>query len=94
MTETGGVTDAEDLAAAAAGGNGKASEGPEFTLELNQDQKDIKTGSTASPRASYVPLRRSGTSARKRPGRSFRRPPRSASTASKRSPSSGLTKPG
>ncbi len=42
MTESGGVTDAEDLVAATAGSNGKTGEGPEFTLELNQDQKDIQ----------------------------------------------------
>lgn len=42
MNETGAVKDGEDLVAAAAGGNGEGSQGPRFTLELNQDQKDIQ----------------------------------------------------
>src|SRR5215216_1775256 len=33
---------AEDLAAQAAGGSAAAAEGPQFTLELSQDQKDIR----------------------------------------------------
>jgi acyl-CoA dehydrogenase len=44
MTETAAVAevDAKEALAAATGGNGDATEGPKFTLELNQDQKDIK----------------------------------------------------
>jgi acyl-CoA dehydrogenase len=44
MSETGGVAelDANEALAAATGGNGSDAEGPKFTLELNQDQKDIK----------------------------------------------------
>jgi acyl-CoA dehydrogenase len=40
MSEPAAVVEAEDLAAEAAGGGG--AEGPQFTLELNQDQKDIR----------------------------------------------------
>ena len=35
-------TTAEDIVAEAAGGGGGDAEGPQFTLELNQDQKDIR----------------------------------------------------
>ena len=42
MSESAAVVEAEDLAAEAAGGAGGAAEGPQFTLELNQDQKDIR----------------------------------------------------
>src|SRR5215218_4964689 len=47
MSETAGVAeiDANEALAAATGGNGSedaAQSGPKFTLELNQDQKDIK----------------------------------------------------
>jgi acyl-CoA dehydrogenase len=43
MTDTSPVTEAEELLAEATGGESAAQEGePKFTLELNQDQKDIK----------------------------------------------------
>jgi acyl-CoA dehydrogenase len=42
MAETGAVDDADAIVAEAAGVDGSASEGPRFTLELNQDQKDIR----------------------------------------------------
>jgi len=43
MTETSAVAEAEKLVAEAAGDtDGASSEGPKFTLELNQDQKDIR----------------------------------------------------
>ena len=44
MSETAGVAelDANEALAAATGSNGSDAEGPKFTLELNQDQKDIK----------------------------------------------------
>jgi acyl-CoA dehydrogenase len=44
MTETGAVAeiDANEALAAATGGGGASQDGPKFTLELNQDQKDIK----------------------------------------------------
>src|SRR5262245_24174308 len=42
MSETSAVAEAEELAAEAAGGGGASGEGPQFTLELNQDQKDIR----------------------------------------------------
>src|SRR5215467_6994265 len=44
MTDTAAVAEAEkeSLMAEAAGGDGAPSEGPRFTLELNQDQKDIR----------------------------------------------------
>src|ERR1700709_2634253 len=45
MSETAAVadTDANEALATAIGGNGDAEQsGPKFTLELNQDQKDIK----------------------------------------------------
>ena len=35
-------TTADDIVAEAAGGGGGDAEGPQFTLELNQDQKDIR----------------------------------------------------
>src|SRR6476619_5627000 len=41
MAESAAVAEAEDLVAEAAGAPG-AAEGPQFTLELNQDQKDIR----------------------------------------------------
>jgi len=44
MSDTAAVAEAEkkSLMAEAAGSDGASSEGPKFTLELNQDQKDIK----------------------------------------------------
>jgi acyl-CoA dehydrogenase len=43
MTETSAVAEAEQLVADAAGkSDGVSAEGPKFTLELNQDQKDIR----------------------------------------------------
>jgi acyl-CoA dehydrogenase len=43
MSDTAAVAEAEKLAAEAAGNaGGEGSEGPKFTLELNQDQKDIR----------------------------------------------------
>ena len=43
MTETAAVAEAEQLVAEAAGNEaGAGAEGPKFTLELNQDQKDIR----------------------------------------------------
>ena len=42
MSEPAAVAEAEDLVAEAAGGAGGSAEGPQFTLELNQDQKDIR----------------------------------------------------
>jgi hypothetical protein len=44
MSDTAAVAEAEkeSLLAEAAGGDGASSEGPKFTLELNQDQKDIR----------------------------------------------------
>jgi acyl-CoA dehydrogenase len=44
MSETAGVAelDANEALAAATGGNASDAEGPKFTLELSQDQKDIK----------------------------------------------------
>src|SRR5215467_6172716 len=44
MSDTTAVAEAEkeSLMAGATGGNGEGSEGPKFTLELNQDQKDIR----------------------------------------------------
>jgi acyl-CoA dehydrogenase len=41
MSERGAVAEAEELVAEAAGGGG-STDGPAFTLELNQDQKDIR----------------------------------------------------
>jgi acyl-CoA dehydrogenase len=44
MSDTAAVAEAEKegLMTEAAGGDGSSSEGPKFTLELNQDQKDIR----------------------------------------------------
>src|SRR4051794_3381948 len=42
MTETAGVAEAEMERPAEAVGEGKPDQGPRFTLELNQDQKDIR----------------------------------------------------
>jgi acyl-CoA dehydrogenase len=42
MSDTATAAEAEKLVAEAAGGDSATSEGPRFTLELNQDQKDIK----------------------------------------------------
>ncbi len=44
MSDTAAVAEAEkeSLMTEAAGGDGNPSEGPQFTLELNQDQKDIR----------------------------------------------------
>jgi acyl-CoA dehydrogenase len=42
MSERGAVAEAEELVAEAAGGGGGNADGPAFTLELNQDQKDIR----------------------------------------------------
>jgi acyl-CoA dehydrogenase len=43
MTDTSAVAEAEELLADVTGGDGASKEGePRFTLELNQDQKDIK----------------------------------------------------
>ncbi len=44
MSDTAAVAEAEkeSLMTEAAGGDGSPSEGPQFTLELNQDQKDIR----------------------------------------------------
>ena len=44
MSESAAVAEAEDLVAEAAGAAGAPAEaeGPQFTLELNQDQKDIR----------------------------------------------------
>ncbi len=52
----------------------------EFSLQLNDDQLQLQTGSTSSPTPSSARRARSGTSGRRRRGRSSRRPPRSAST--------------
>src|SRR6187549_1633238 len=41
MSDSAGVADAEQLVNEVAG-NGGGADGPKFTLELNQDQKDIK----------------------------------------------------
>ncbi|HWM55129.1 MAG TPA: acyl-CoA dehydrogenase family protein [Solirubrobacterales bacterium] len=42
MSDTSAVAEAEQLVAEAAGSDGAPAEGPKFTLELNQDQKDIR----------------------------------------------------
>ncbi|HEX8754403.1 MAG TPA: acyl-CoA dehydrogenase family protein [Solirubrobacterales bacterium] len=42
MTETAAVADADANALLGAAENGGSSDGPQFTLELNQDQKDIR----------------------------------------------------
>src|ERR1700709_1140410 len=42
MTENSAVAEAEALVAEAAGSDGASADGPKFTLELNQDQKDIR----------------------------------------------------
>jgi acyl-CoA dehydrogenase len=42
MTDSSAVAEAEQLVADAAGSDGPPAEGPKFTLELNQDQKDIR----------------------------------------------------
>ena len=40
-----------------------------FSLELSQDQRDVRDWVQASRRTSSAPPRPSGTSARRRPGR-------------------------
>ena len=63
-------------------------------LELSDDQREIRDWVHGFAEQRGPPRRgASGTSARRRPGRSSRRPPRSASTASRRWPSSGPTPP-
>ena len=42
MTETSAVAEAEAMVAEVTGGGGDSGDGPKFTLELNQDQKDIR----------------------------------------------------
>jgi acyl-CoA dehydrogenase len=42
VSETAAVAEKENVMAEAAGGEGAPDEGPKFTLELNQDQKDIR----------------------------------------------------
>src|SRR5262245_60804479 len=42
MSDTAAVAEAEELVAEAAGSSEGTAEGPKFTLELNQDQKDIR----------------------------------------------------
>ena len=42
MSDTAGVAETDKIVAEAAGTGGEQSEGPKFTLELTQDQKDIR----------------------------------------------------
>ena len=66
-----------------------------YSLELSQDQKDIREWAHGfAEQTSCAPPRTSGTRRRSSPGRSCRRRPRSGSTASSRSRSSGPTRPG
>ena len=65
-----GTRQRQRVVAEAAGGDGAPpSEGPQFSLELNQDQKDIRDWVHGFAETSCGPPPRSGTSARRRPGR-------------------------
>ena len=73
MSETAAVAEVDAERGAdggMAGDAGDASQsGPKFTLELNQDQKDIREWVHGFAEGVVRPPPRSGTSARRRPGR-------------------------
>ncbi len=68
MSDSSAVAEAEQVVAEATEG-GAGAEGPRFTLELNQDQQDIRDWVHGFAEGVVRPPRPSGTSARRRPGR-------------------------
>ncbi len=97
MSETAAVAemDANEALAAATGSNGDADQsGPKFTLELNQDQKDIKEWVHGFAEGVVRPAAEEWDEREETPWPVIQEAARSASTASKRWASSGPTRPG